>query len=903
MAIFLTASLSLGFVSPSEAVRNTGTINFSGTEFSSGLNEVARFVGKYQASTDADGYDSNGDVQLQIVRPEGGTIVAAYLTSLSSLDDGAYDPPATTLDGETVTYSYRTGYGGYANHLADVTTIVNDFLTGTSPTDEDYTSPFSGATDSDLFDIAATLETTVGLTYNSSSTQYQGLMLTVVFEDTTLADDSTVIIMFGNAAASPAQETNLSFTELTSDAPPESWMAVGIAWSYSGEGEVSTIEASTNISARPDCNANPSAAGCITKTAGGYQTDGQTSPLQLITYGGVGDDRANGFGTVTQTNDDELYNIDGLLKTGASEVTLYSANTSANDNFGMLTVYLPLSSNPEITFDANGGTGSMPNQSSATAAAIDTNAFERTDFSFAGWKDSTGKFYLDEAEYSFSSSTTMYAQWSAEVSASLSSLDYSADTDVPIDATVTGASLASDSSRVYEASISATSGTFTLTDATLADCDGDGTLTEAATGVYCSPGKTDVTDVSELKFRSNTTGSLNTVLDSVTFNIADSETSDLSLSISEVSSSQDVYKFGDHYYEYVADSGVSATAAETAAEAKSFFGLSGYLVNITSQAENDFVANEAQADDIWIGASDRDSEGNWAWLGGPEEGQVFFKDPDDGIAGAATYNLDYFNAWASAEPNDVSGEDYAVTNYNSAQGEWNDLGATNTGASGYFVEYGDDSETVFLSTASSTTTVSASSTPTPYTGPIIHGSPNGENKEYSATGTESAIFEGERLGTVTKAFVDGDEVEIIELNNSRLEVVVPEGLAPGTYDLYIQSSIGNLTYLDALVITGTPGTTCSGESTSYWTTRISDTQAKVYIKCPALDAKIRILHQTGGSGEYDVPFVKTITSVDDSSLVVNEFGTYIVRTIDLDEINRIRIRIGDDEVWKVRYNR
>jgi hypothetical protein len=189
-------------------------------------------------------------------------------------------------------------------------------------------------------------------------------------------------------------------------------------------------------------------------------------------------------------------------------------------------------------------------------------------------------------------------------------------------------------------------------------------------------------------------------------------------------------------------------------------------------------------------------------------------------------------------------------------------------------------------------------TPAPYSGPAISGLK--ETKEYRSG--ERATFVGERLGSVSAASIGSIEASIVDVSNTQFTVTVPNGLTPGTYDLVIESTLGNLTYLDALVITASVGTTCTGESMSYWTTRISDNQAKVYIKCPQLDAKIRILHQTGGSGEYDVPFVKTITSLDDSSLVVNEFGTYIVRTIDLDEINRIRIRIGDDEVWKVRYN-
>ena len=96
---------------------------------------------------------------------------------------------------------------------------------------------------------------------------------------------------------------------------------------------------------------------------------------------------------------------------------------------------------------------------------------------------------------------------------------------------------------------------------------------------------------------------------------------------------------------------------------------------------------------------------------------------------------------------------------------------------------------------------------------------------------------------------------------------------------------------------------CDGVAPSWWTQRISDTQAKAYIKCPAVGEKYRILQQTGGSGSYDSIFAKTLTDENDSTQVFNEFGRYIVRTIDLENINRIRVTVGENQMVQVRYNR
>jgi hypothetical protein len=90
---------------------------------------------------------------------------------------------------------------------------------------------------------------------------------------------------------------------------------------------------------------------------------------------------------------------------------------------------------------------------------------------------------------------------------------------------------------------------------------------------------------------------------------------------------------------------------------------------------------------------------------------------------------------------------------------------------------------------------------------------------------------------------------------------------------------------------------------SAWTTRLSDSQVKVYVKYPTVGEKLRISHQTGGEGEYQTIFVKTIDSEVDSALVVNDMGTYVVRTIDLESgTNRIRVTVGDETLVQVRYN-
>ncbi|MBP5800531.1 InlB B-repeat-containing protein [Microbacterium maritypicum] len=69
-----------------------------------------------------------------------------------------------------------------------------------------------------------------------------------------------------------------------------------------------------------------------------------------------------------------------------------------------------------VTFNANGGTGSMDSQSATTPTTLTANAFARTGYVFTGWNtsaDGTAVAYADGDNFDFTTDTTLYAQWSA----------------------------------------------------------------------------------------------------------------------------------------------------------------------------------------------------------------------------------------------------------------------------------------------------------------------------------------------------------------------------------------------------------------------------------------------------------------------------------------------------------
>ena len=126
------------------------------------------------------------------------------------------------------------------------------------------------------------------------------------------------------------------------------------------------------------------------------------------------------------------------------------------------------------------------------------------------------------------------------------------------------------------------------------------------------------------------------------------------------------------FYRYVSGTANHATAVADA-ESSLLNGVAGHIVNITSQAENDFVTNMISGN-IWINVDDTVAEGEWMYSSGNEAGVVFYS-AVNGTTGAAYTN------WNGGEPNDYgAGEDFAEMR---PDGLWND----NTGNRGYVIEW------------------------------------------------------------------------------------------------------------------------------------------------------------------------------------------------------------------------
>ncbi|QMU54489.1 MAG: hypothetical protein GKS07_06085 [Nitrosopumilus sp.] len=129
-----------------------------------------------------------------------------------------------------------------------------------------------------------------------------------------------------------------------------------------------------------------------------------------------------------------------------------------------------------------------------------------------------------------------------------------------------------------------------------------------------------------------------------------------------------------HYYKLGNGFGYSWTGANAAAKSQVFEGTGSHLVTITSQSENDFVANLIpDYATVWIGLTDVTTEGDYTWV--TEELLI-----DSGWSNIEPF--DYSN-WDTSQPDNANNEDYVEFNGNNDK--WNDN--RNAHANGYVIEF------------------------------------------------------------------------------------------------------------------------------------------------------------------------------------------------------------------------
>lgn len=153
----------------------------------------------------------------------------------------------------------------------------------------------------------------------------------------------------------------------------------------------------------------------ISITGGTVTANSKRSPAIGSGYkGSCGDITIYPISSVTAESTQANYCI------GADDKGTCGTITVANVKMGNITenpyVYAPTDIPYTVTFNANGGAGSMSNQSfySNTPQALTTNVFTRTGNTFLGWNtqaDGTGISYSDGETVNNLGDVTLYAQW------------------------------------------------------------------------------------------------------------------------------------------------------------------------------------------------------------------------------------------------------------------------------------------------------------------------------------------------------------------------------------------------------------------------------------------------------------------------------------------------------------
>ena len=141
-----------------------------------------------------------------------------------------------------------------------------------------------------------------------------------------------------------------------------------------------------------------------------FDSNGGTGSMASMTVNpGIG----NTLTANTFTRED--YTFTGWNTKADGTGTAYADKATVNFSENT-TLYAQWTQDPVITFDANGGDGTMGAQTvkPSEATTLTVNAFTRADYDFAGWNtaaDGSGTAYADKAEITTDTDITLYAQW------------------------------------------------------------------------------------------------------------------------------------------------------------------------------------------------------------------------------------------------------------------------------------------------------------------------------------------------------------------------------------------------------------------------------------------------------------------------------------------------------------
>ena len=158
-----------------------------------------------------------------------------------------------------------------------------------------------------------------------------------------------------------------------------------------------------------------------TSSTSGVTTTGASASFVI---GPIVVDGAVGSVTYATTSSSAGLNVskDGVITTSGAlakgSYTVSGTDGDASGDTGAWTYTLTVNASLYVvTFNANGGSGTMAAESGSSPTALALNAFARSGYAFVQWNtaaNGSGSNYADGSTFPFSASIALYAQWKVE---------------------------------------------------------------------------------------------------------------------------------------------------------------------------------------------------------------------------------------------------------------------------------------------------------------------------------------------------------------------------------------------------------------------------------------------------------------------------------------------------------
>ena len=333
-----------------------------------------------------------------------------------------------------------------------------------------------------------------------------------------------------------------------------------------------------------------------------------------------------------------------------------------------------------------------------------------------------------------------------------------------------------------------------------------------------------------------------------------------------------------HFYR-LTTTPTSWTNTKNITSSTSYFGREGYLVTLTSNAENIFVTRIV-GQNSWMGASDdheqinealgyelyadtNASEGKFYWVTGPEKGTQITTDNGDGNTVSGVYQN-----WDAGEPNDYRngspGESFG--HVFAGQGDWND--------------YPDDERILGIMEFGGMPNDQTASVPFFTKNITISGAPGG-----NITGGEVSVCAGSNSTTLTLNGLDGNVVRWESSDNNFIDTPT---IISNTSTTLTVNNISTTTYYRAVVNTNAP-TSCNNLVTSskpiyVLQANAGNVFAENTIICAGSDVELLVSGQSGDVEKWQrstdnvnwTDIANTSTTLDET---IASTGTYYYRVV------------------------